>query len=44
MTSSKSRASDTHYRKGANVKIAFTSEEARDLEEEVVWQTKLGIA
>ena len=34
---------DTHYRKGANVKIAFTSEEARDLEEEVAWQTKLGI-
>ena len=34
---------DTHYRKGANVKMAFTDEEARELDEEVAWQTELGI-
>ncbi len=34
---------DTHYRKGANVKMAFTDDEARELDEEVAWQTELGI-
>ena len=34
---------DTHYRKGSNIKMAFNAEQAREIEEEVAWQTELGI-
>lgn len=34
---------DTHYRKGHNIKIAFTADEAKEIDEEIAWQRELGL-